>query len=159
MSPGIIPIELKDLNNTEIHMISQVRPYMKLAKLPVGGQYAQKGQCINIPVQSQEICKLLPRMPQETPYVSVESAVSSIQHIVNVEHIQKALKWLQANNYLYKDVLVQELIHYEPDKLVTDVCSKEPSREEHIEEQTLQQLFVIPNDYTVPAAKKTTTQE
>ena len=153
MSPGLIPNELKCLNNTEIHMISQVHPYMKLAKLPVGGQFAQKGQCINIPVQSQEICKLLPRLPVHAPYVSVESAATTIQHIVNVAQIQKALKWLQINNHLYTDAVLTDL-SAETYQQSESMLPEKQSEQAVIEEETLQQLSVIPNDYTVPATKK-----
>ena len=43
LHPGIIPPVLESLTNAEIHMVSLVHPYMPLLKLPVGGQYGQKG--------------------------------------------------------------------------------------------------------------------
>jgi len=55
-----IPPELDCLNNMEKRLISRVQPFMKLVVLPCG-QCALKGQTINFPVNTSEICHLLPK--------------------------------------------------------------------------------------------------
>lgn len=38
--PGDTPEELDAPNDTKVHMLSQIHPYIKLMKLPTGGQFA-----------------------------------------------------------------------------------------------------------------------
>ena len=55
-----IPSELSCLNNMEKRLISHVQPFMKLVVLPYD-QRALKGQTINFPVNTSEICQSLPK--------------------------------------------------------------------------------------------------
>ena len=67
-------------------MIQLVHPYMKLAKLPVGGQYAQKGQVVNIPMQCEDIYNPLPSLLDKYFQVLVESA-KGLSYVTNTENI------------------------------------------------------------------------
>ena len=108
IDPGQSPLEQQALTSTELHMIQLVRPYMKLTRLPVGGQLAQKGQVIDIPMQTQNICTLLPRVPQNDYQVLVESA-NGFTYQINTVQVYKALQWLITNNPLYKDVKIEHI--------------------------------------------------
>jgi hypothetical protein len=90
--PGDIPSELVSLTDTEIHMLSQAHPYIKLMKLPSGGQFAQSGQCINFPVNIQEVCSVLPRLPAHDHTILVYNARQNNKpSIVNINNMQTGL--------------------------------------------------------------------
>jgi hypothetical protein len=73
MSSGKIPDEILGLNRVEVQLISKVHSYITLVKLPVGGQFAQKGQMINYPFQVQDVCNNLPKGHEEFQIIRVTS--------------------------------------------------------------------------------------
>ena len=93
--PGDIPKELMNLTSVEINLISQVHPYMNLLKLPVGGQFAQRGQSINIPIPVQELYTSLPRTYTDNdPYILVSNPKNKTNKHINKDTVSKALQWL-----------------------------------------------------------------
>lgn len=102
---GVVPQELKQLNNREIQMISKVCPYMKLVKLPVGGQYAQQGQMINFPVPVQSICDSLPKHDDKINLL-YSAKTNSNPSLITVHNVFKALTWLRENNQLFNTTSV-----------------------------------------------------
>ena len=147
IDPGQSPLELQTLTSTELHMIQLVHPYMKLARLPVGGQLAQKGQVINIPMHTQDICTLLPRVPQNDYQVLVESA-NGFTYQINTVQIYKALQWLITHNPLYKDVKIGHINNSIP------VSTEFPLP--NCSEEEMEELSIIVNDYTIPEENKNT---
>ena len=129
--PGDIPKELMNLTSVEINLISQIHPYMNLLKLPVVGQFAQRGQSINIPIPVQELYTSLPRTYTDNdPYILLSNPKNKTnKHIINKDTVSKALQWLIKNNTLYKDVSVS----------MKDICEKplEVSCEDTLFHQTL----------------------
>ena len=114
--PGDIPIELMNLTSAEINLISQIHPYMNLLKLPVGGQFAQRGQSISIPIPVQKLYTSLPRKnANHDPYILVSNPKNkTYSHLVNKDTVSTALQWLINNNTLYKGVSVN----------MKDICNK-----------------------------------
>ena len=55
-----VPSELSCLNSMEKRLICRIQPFMKLIVLPYG-QRALKGQTVNFPVNTSEVCSSLPR--------------------------------------------------------------------------------------------------
>ena len=55
-----VPSELSCLNSMEKRLICRIQPFMKLIVLPYG-QRALKGQTVNFPVNTSEVCSLLPK--------------------------------------------------------------------------------------------------
>ena len=55
-----VPFELSCLNSMEKQLICRIQPFMKLIVLPYG-QQALKGQTVNFPVNTSEICSSLPK--------------------------------------------------------------------------------------------------
>ena len=101
LDPGPIPGSLQHLNTIEINIISLVHPYMILLKLPVGGQYAQTGQCINLPVPMQTICSQLPYSSTESCIVINSPKPDRPSHKIDTHKVFSALAWLKDNNPLY----------------------------------------------------------
>ena len=55
-----IPLELSQLNEVEIRLLSRRIPLMKIVALPKGKQKAIHGPAVNVPTQLDNICNLLP---------------------------------------------------------------------------------------------------
>ena len=72
MDLEIIPDELKDLNNLELHMICKRILFMKLFKLPRGKQKGIKGAAVNVPADLGPACCLLPRIPSDAHIISLK---------------------------------------------------------------------------------------
>ena len=106
---------------------------MKLIVLPYG-QQALKGQTVNFPVNTSEICSLLPKTLDNAGIVLVapsrtddsdpmEIPVPQNYFSVRRPCIIRALQWLQQHNSLYRDIEIDEVAHDEPSSLspVNDV--------------------------------------
>jgi hypothetical protein len=74
-----VPKCISDLNQAELRLIPQVRPYMKMFMLNNGrGQRASKGIVIHFPMQVNEITKTLPVNPASSDIVIVRENISGI---------------------------------------------------------------------------------
>lgn len=58
---GRVPTELRKLSLLEKRMISLIQVFLSIHILP-GGQYAEKGLVLNLPMNVQEIANQLPRI-------------------------------------------------------------------------------------------------
>lgn len=66
-----IPEELTDLSTYENSLISRRVPFMILA-LPRGKQRAIHGCVIKVPVNPEETCSILPRLPSSSSVITVK---------------------------------------------------------------------------------------
>ena len=123
-------------------MIQQVHPYMKLAKLPVGGQYAQKGQVVDIPMQCEDIYNLLPSLPDKHFQVLVGS--KGFSYVIDIENIYKALQRLVAHNTLYKDVHIQQITSCLATNETVPITTNSDANEQ------MEEVSLVSNDYTLP---------
>ena len=107
-----IPPELSKLNALEIRLISLRVPFMKMVALPVGKQKCIHGPAVNIPSKLDTVCTELPHLPSQSELISFKfkRKLSYKGHYmydyVTPQHILDALRWLQQNNPLYKDINV-----------------------------------------------------
>ena len=140
MQVSPIPSELSCLNNMEKRLISLVQPFMKLVVLPYG-QRALKGQTINFPVNTSEICQSLPKTLDNAGVVliappragrSEQAEIPSRQTYFSVRRplLIRALHWLKDNNHLYRDV---EIEHSEN---IDDKVGSQQEPGEVLEEET-----------------------
>ena len=92
---------------------------MKLIVLPYG-QRALKGQTVNFPVNTSEVCSLLPRTLDNAGIVlialvrtgscdSTETPVPQTYFSVRRPYVIRALQWLQQHNSLYRDIEIEEV--------------------------------------------------
>ena len=97
---------------------------MKLIVLPYG-QCALKGQTVNFPVNTSEICSSLPKTLDNAGIVliapsrtgnadSAEVSVPQNYFSVRWPYVIRALQWLQWHNLLYKDIEIEEVSDDEP---------------------------------------------
>jgi hypothetical protein len=108
-----IPKSISDLTTTELRLISQVRPYLKIYLLNKGrSQRASKGLAVHFPMQIDEIVKSLPLVPENSDFVVVREAIGSegISNDLKIRpsFVLAALAWLKCNNPFYRDVSVNE---------------------------------------------------
>ena len=92
---------------------------MKLIVLPYG-QRALKGQTVNFPVNTSEVCSLLPRTLDNAGIVliapartgncdSTETPVPQTYFTARRPYVIGALQWLQQHNLLYRDIEIEEV--------------------------------------------------
>ena len=82
---------------------------MQIKELPAGRQKGVRGPAVNIPADLGPACTLLPRIPESAHIITLkfkrklQFKSAYISDSVNKEKVINALKYLQANNDLYKD--------------------------------------------------------
>ena len=114
-----VPSELSCLNSMEKRLICRIQPFMKLIVLPYG-QRALKGQTVNFPVNTGEVCSSLPRTLDNAGIVliapartgscdSTETPVPQTYFTVRRPYVIRALQWLQQHNSLYRDIEIEEV--------------------------------------------------
>ena len=112
LSLDIIPDELKDIRPLEKMIISQRIHFMKLIALPRGRQRAIHGPAVNVPTSFDQICTLLPRLPNSAQVVPLKLKRKLsykghyIYEFIRPQKVMTALKWLISNNPLYKDATI-----------------------------------------------------
>ena len=114
-----VPSQLSCLNSMERRLISLIQPFMKLIVLPYG-QRALKGQTVNFPVNTSEVCSSLPRAldnagivliapPRTGSSDSTETPVPQSYFSVRRPYVIRALQWLRHHNSLYRDIEIEEV--------------------------------------------------
>ena len=109
-----IPVELKDLNNLELRMISQRIAFIKMVALPRGKQHGVHGPAVNVPAKLDFVCAQFPRLPSETQLVpmKLKRRLKYKSHYmydyVRPEKVLAALRWLKANNPLYAEIKIND---------------------------------------------------
>ena len=109
MDPGIVPIELQDLTFVEQLLIARVQPVMRVYRIKsrgIPGQYAYKGNIINIGQNITEIINSLPRTPSTLSVVVVRREVLNEHRDFHVRRkkVLSALIFLKENNRYYADI-------------------------------------------------------
>lgn len=105
-----IPETLKDLSTLESTLISKRIPFMKILALPRGKQKAVHGCVVNVPVNPEETCSILPRLPSSSFKLKRKIEyrghviVQSIRPLKIMESLQH-LKNEQKNPH-YQDIII-----------------------------------------------------
>ena len=109
---GEIPKQLLNLTLVEKRMIALIQVFLTLLVLP-GGQLAEKGLSICIPVDINNQLSHLPPIQETTNTIGIAFSSSSDAYKqtplpVNLPNIYAAIQWLKENNHLYSDVTVDK---------------------------------------------------
>ncbi|CAG2189231.1 unnamed protein product [Mytilus edulis] len=95
-----IPEQLKDLSNLECTFISTRLAFMKMLALPQDKQKAIHGCVVNVPVNPEETCSVLPHLPSSSSCITVKLK-RKIEYRGHVKQQSvRAWKVLQALYYL-----------------------------------------------------------
>jgi len=94
---GSIPEKLTVLNEIELHMISQVDPFVSLHKLPEEGQWGTKRNIVNFRNNVTEIVKKLPHSVDSINLMFVRFIGITVveEHVISPLKIRTALLWLK----------------------------------------------------------------
>lgn len=76
LDTGVIPNELEGLTLLEKKMLSKINVFMTLTLLP-GGQYAQKGLILNLPVNIENIIEQFPQNLEQCPLIDLKFEYST----------------------------------------------------------------------------------
>ena len=108
------PTQLTKLNKIERRLLSLIQVFFTFIILP-GGQYAEKGLMLNLPVDISAVTSQLPSLLQHnTCAVTFEAGnptTTSVQHMINPQNVWDALQWLHAHNHLYHNVNISQMSH------------------------------------------------
>ena len=135
-----VPDVLKGLTRLEVRCIALRIPFMNIRALRKGGLGKISGACVNVPTSLEPIAEVLPCVPQDTELILLKfkrmlsSKSNYLCDYIHPKRVMDALKWLKANNSLYKDIIIDEdwFRKFEGDDLYEDVCEeseKNPLRE------------------------------
>ena len=109
-----VPKELSDLTEGEKLLIQQISPYIPMQHLQKGA-YGSKGHVCSFPQAVDEICTILPRLPEHVNASSVvkhfklkDDSPSSLVFRIRKDKVLQALRWLKRYNKVYKDIKIQE---------------------------------------------------
>ncbi|XP_044597317.1 uncharacterized protein LOC123273901 [Cotesia glomerata] len=117
LDPGTIPEVISVLTQAEQRLISRIIPFVKIIKLSgIFGQYSFRGQAVLFAQDVFEVTENLPNMlPRTTKNAGIvviterlENVNVTRQFFVYREKVYAALRWLVANNPLYKDVTIDQ---------------------------------------------------
>lgn len=106
LDAGAVPSELKNLFVVEKRLISLIPVFLTLIILP-GGQFAQRGIAVNIPIDINQQIALLPEScaRQSSVLISFERPNNEpVTLPVRLPVLYRALLWLQRNNHLYESI-------------------------------------------------------
>nr|XP_039256248.1 uncharacterized protein LOC120332966 [Styela clava] len=87
---------------------------MKILGLPCGKQRGIHGPAVNVPSKLHVVCDQFPRLPSECQLIplKLKRKLSYTSHYlydyVRIDKVICALKWLKINNFLYKDIIIND---------------------------------------------------
>ncbi len=109
-----VPTELSDLSEGEKLLIQQISPYIPMQHLHKGA-YGSKGHVCSFPQAVDEICTILPRLPENVNAISVvkhfkskDDSPGSLVFRIRKDKVLEALRWLKRYNKVYRDIEIQE---------------------------------------------------
>ena len=123
-----IPDELTALNRLERVLISRRLLFKKVVIMPKGQAPKMKGAICNVPIETDQVCNILPRDANSSGFVLIrlKRKLSYRGHEffepVRPDYVRAALQYLKDNNPLYKEVqidvsnIASELLNFEEDK-------------------------------------------
>ena len=140
-----VPDVLKGLTRLEVRCIALRIPFMNIRALRKGGLGKISGACVNVPASLEPIAEVLPCVPQDTELILLKfkrmlsSKSNYLYDYIRPKRVMDALKWLKANNSLYKDIIIDEdwFRKFEGDDLYEDVCEEKNPLRESIDEGML----------------------
>ena len=113
LDAGQIPTELRNLFVVEKRLLSLIPVFLTLIVLP-GGQFAQHGIAVNIPINMNEQLAMLPRYTSSVinSPVLISFARPNKDPVtlpVRLPTLLHALTWLKENNHLYADFDISDI--------------------------------------------------
>ena len=143
------PAVLLDLNKLERRLLCKIQVFMTMIILP-GGQYAERGLVLNLPVNHDSVVQQL-RCMNSSMFCTVKFVAGlprqgSVRHLIRPQAVLKAFDWLCANNKLFsQNTVIPQL------NVPHNVCTNHESNSENMDDVDLEELeesSMIPVNYT-----------
>ena len=109
MVPSPVSPELEGLTQCEEMLIARAFPIMQVYLKPKYGTTSYKGHVVTLPHNVQNIANILPRCPEDLPFVvfSVRGQNNEDTSFkVRRSRVHSALIWLKGNNVLYQNITI-----------------------------------------------------
>ena len=164
MDPGPVPPCLKDLSQVEEMLIARACPIMCVYRKH-GGQRGYRGHVLNMPQDVQGFLDRLPCRVSELPIFVLRRHGTENTHVdfhVCRDKVLTALQWLQKNNRMYKDIIIDEnLLQMLPENgIPTELLSLEDNTEEAFCEDVDSELESSADSHSfLPNPKKEPTED
>ena len=135
-----VPQELQTLITLKKHLISLMVPFMKVIRLPKGGQQKLKGPCVMVPADLQNTLTTLPRCDTDSPQIiklKMKRKLTYRGHYdyrqVNMKKIYDALQYLKSEvkSVHYEDIHIENTVHPLPDQTHIDSDNTETPDSQH----------------------------
>ncbi|GBN09196.1 hypothetical protein AVEN_184281-1 [Araneus ventricosus] len=157
LDPNPIPRELQELTQIEIRLLARIKPFIKIIKFDgVLGQYGFRAQAVLFAQDLHEVTEKLPNMLlRPTNNLDVVVVTETLENLniprefsIDRSSVNRALKWLVAENELYKDVVIdQESRMEESDYVLVQPAVAVQEQEEHeIEVHQRDNVYMHVND-------------
>lgn len=120
MDVDICPVELKGLNWIEYSLIQLIRPVKNMFNLrDIGsrktGVSATRGALVLLPVPIQNsLIHVSETLPSAANLMIMVDSPAGTK-LVSLPRVLRALRWLKANNHLYKNIVIDEHFTFKPD--------------------------------------------
>ena len=140
-----LPQEVQTLNTLEKHLISRMVPFMKVIRLPKGGQQKLKGPCVMVPSDLQNTLTTLPRCDTDNPQIiklKMKRKLTYRGHYdyrqVNMKKVYDVLHYLkdEVKSVHYEDIHIDDTVGPLPNEMPTNSGNIETPDTQH-EEQVL----------------------
>jgi hypothetical protein len=107
---GRMPECLSGLNRTELSLVNLVSIVARIIMLPYGGHFASNSTCFSVINDMVQVASSLPRNPTVDMLAVIRTSKSDIpaEFMYSPYKVDRALKWLKANNPLYKNVILSD---------------------------------------------------
>ena len=122
LDAGKVPRVLEHLFVVEKRLLSLIPVFLTLIVLP-GGQLAQHGVAVNIPIDMNEQLSLLPSIPPTTGSILISFERPRNEPVtlpVRMHVLYEALHWLKQYNPLYEQV---DISHFQSSQELSDIDS------------------------------------
>ena len=114
LQPAEIPPELANMNTLEQQLVAKHIMFTKVVSLPQGGQRGVKGPTVCVPADITSTTTVLPRPKKDIEIIplKLKRKLEYKGHVdyreIDTRKVQRALRYLVANNPLYGDVTINE---------------------------------------------------
>ncbi len=136
------PYELMSLNRVEKRLLAIIQVFITQFHLP-GGQYAQRGLVLNIPVNILDV------MTQSSNLKYTDSAIvhyetsPDLTPKISPQKVHRAFQWLKKNNILYSNVNLETPMDVDNSSFISHHANE-------AELEDIAENVLIPTDYAVP---------
>jgi hypothetical protein len=149
LDPGEIPDCIKVLSRVETGLLSRIHAYVKVIKFDgTFGQYGFKGLSTVFAKDIFEVTdkvNVLPRASNDANIIIVTEVLENLdktyEYKIDRSRLLTALRWLVANNPLYKDVIIDEEVHLDENDIVRTI---QPPQNEQIQAVPVEKSHYVP---------------